>query len=299
MALQEAIAPFITHLRTQRQLSEHTCLNYQRDLDNLAVFATSRGIQDWSSITPKILRYWVAQCHQKNLSGKSMQRMLSAVRTFYRYGLREGIYQQNPANSISAPKTPRKLPKAPDVDQTQQILDQTPGDELEVRDLAMLELIYSSGLRLAELLSVKLTDMDFRGGMITVTGKGKKTRMLPLGEKARVAIEKWLTLREACVKPGDMTLFIGQSGKPLSPRTVQLRFKRWGQLHATQHLHPHMFRHSFASHLLESSGDLRAVQELLGHSDIATTQIYTHLDFQHLADVYDKAHPRAHRKKES
>ncbi len=296
MSLKTAIEPFITHLRTQRQLSEHTCLNYQRDLEHLAKFAESRQIADWQAITPKILRYWVANSHQNGLSGKSIQRMLSAVRTFYRLGLREGQFTQNPANSVTAPKTARKLPKAPDVDQTQQILDQSPQDEFEVRDLAMLELIYSSGLRLAELLSVKLYDIDFRAGMMTVTGKGKKTRMIPVGEKAHQAIEKWLVIREAFAKPGDMTLFISHKGTPLTSRAVQLRMARWGNLHATQHLHPHMLRHSFATHLLESSHDLRAVQELLGHSDIATTQIYTHLDFQHLADVYDKAHPRAKKK---
>ena len=296
MSLFTALEPFITHLRTQRQLSEHTCLNYQRDLEHLARFADSRGVNDWKSVTPKVLRYWVAHSHQQGLSGKSLQRMLSAVRTFYRFGIREGHFEQNPANSVSAPKTPRKLPRAPDVDQTQQMLDQTPNDELEIRDLAMIELIYSSGLRLAELLSVKLTDIDFREGLMTVTGKGKKTRMVPVGEKAHQAIEKWLVLREAYAKPSDMTLFISHKGTPLTPRTVQLRLARWGQLHATQHLHPHMFRHSFATHLLESSHDLRAVQELLGHSNIATTQIYTHLDFQHLADVYDQAHPRAKKK---
>ncbi len=286
---------FIQYLREQKQYSPHTVSNYQRDLEAFMSFLSEHGVQAWDRVVPKELRYCVARLHQQGLSGKSIQRMLSALRSFYQYGLKEKRFTENPTAGLKAPKSPRRLPQAPDVDQTQQFLDIRPENDLEIRDLAMLELIYSSGLRLAELLSLKLGDIDFKGNMLTVTGKGKKTRMLPLGSKAKAALEAWLSLRNA-LPMGDMAVFVGPSGLKLSSRTVQKRFDRWSSKYAQQHLHPHMLRHCFATHLLESSGDLRAVQELLGHQDISTTQVYTHLDFQHLASVYDQAHPRAKKK---
>ncbi|MCZ6803726.1 MAG: tyrosine recombinase XerC, partial [Proteobacteria bacterium] len=201
------------------------------------------------------------------------------------------------AEGIIAPKSARKLPKLLDVDQTIQLVEIEQDDVLALRDRAMLELIYSSGLRLAELISLNMTDIDFSDRILTVTGKGKKTRSVPVGKHAIKAIKNWLKKRPLMVNDTEQAIFISNRGKRISPRSVQVRLKQWAiKQGLPNHVHPHMLRHSFASHLLESSGDLRAVQELLGHADISTTQVYTHLDFQHLAEVYDKTHPRAHRK---
>lgn len=296
MPLQVLVTQFINHIQIQRHLSEHTVTNYQRDLDKFMTYLKANSITHWQNVAPQHVRYFIADIHEKGLSGKSIQRVLSSIRSFYAYLNSEGKTDQNPANGIRAPKSARKLPKVYDADTACQLLDQAPNDDLEVRDLAMLELTYSSGTRLAELTSINLPDIDFSQGIITVTGKGNKTRAIPIGRKAIDAINQWLKIRNLWIKDSEAALFVSQQGKRLTPRSVQMRFKRYAETHIGQHLHPHMLRHSFASHILESSGDLRAVQELLGHSDISTTQIYTHLDFQHLAQVYDQAHPRAKKK---
>jgi integrase/recombinase XerC len=284
---------FLAYMQQQKQFSVYTCEHYQRDLARLIQFLLEHGIEHWDAVEVKHIKHWIISLHQHGLSGKSLQRMLSSARSLYRYLLKQGLVKHNPALAVQAPKSPRKLPTAPDVDQTQQMLNAPSSDELEIRDLAILELVYSSGLRLAELLSVNLSDIDFAENLVRVTGKGNRTRVVPVGEQAIKAIQNWLTIRPQFAQENDLAVFISRQGKRLSPRAVQKRFELWGKQHASQHLHPHMLRHSFASHILESSGNLRAVQELLGHSNISTTQIYTHLDFQHLAKVYDSAHPRA------
>jgi integrase/recombinase XerC len=282
------------HLQNERQLSPHSINNYRRDLEQCLNWLRQEGIEQWNALDSHRVRQYTAQRHRQGLSGKSLQRELSALRGLFRYLMREGLSNVNPAQGIRAPKAQRKLPSVLDVDQMGQLLDAKAEDPLELRDLAMLELLYSSGLRLAELISLNLGDIDMQDASFEVTGKGNKSRRLPVGAQALRALRVWLALRPGLAAPEEPALFVSQRGARIHPRTVQTRIKRWALAKgAQQSLHPHLLRHSFASHLLESSGNLRAVQELLGHADIATTQIYTHLDFQHLAQVYDQAHPRA------
>jgi len=289
---------FLRHLQHERRLSPQTRHSYQRDLAQVQAFCEQRGIEHWDALDIHAVRQYVSWRHRKGLSGRSLQRELSALRSFYNFLLREYRVRLNPADGVSAPKSPRKLPKTLDVDQVKQLLDQQAGDDpLAIRDQAIMELFYSSGLRLAELLGLDLQDVDLGDGTATVTGKGNKTRIVPVGRYARRAIEAWLGVRGEWAKPGQTALFISQRGERIGARSVQRRLSDWAiRRGLPEHLHPHKLRHSFASHVLESSGDLRAVQELLGHADISTTQIYTHLDFQHLAKVYDQAHPRARRR---
>lgn len=289
------IDDFIDYLGAARRLSPHTLSNYQRDLLQLNDFCEQRSL-NWVTLDSSQLRRFIASQHQRGLGPKSLQRQLSSIRAFYRFLSREGRCEHNPGTGISAPKAPKKLPKTLDVDQLQRLLEQPAKEPLDCRDLAMLELFYSSGLRLAELVSLNLTDIDFRDASLRVTGKGQKTRLLPIGRKALQALDRWLNTREQLTDYAQQALFVSKQGKRLSERSVQLRMKKWGLEHGQGQLHPHQLRHSFASHMLEASGDLRAVQELLGHADISTTQIYTHLDFKHLAEVYDGSHPRAKRK---
>lgn len=287
-----------SYIKTLHHLSEHTRHAYQRDLEHIQNYCDQQDIIKWSDLDGRQLRGFVAWRHRQGIGGRSLQRNLSAIRSFYRYLLKEGKVKNNPAEGIIAPKSPRKLPKVLDADQTAQLVEINEDGTLAIRDRAMLELIYSSGLRLAELISINLNDIDFNDRIITVTGKGNKTRSIPVGQHAIKAVKRWLKERTAMVNESEQALFISSRGKRISPRSVQDRLKQWAiKQGLPNHVHPHMLRHSFASHLLESSGDLRAVQELLGHADISTTQVYTHLDFQHLAQVYDKTHPRAHRKK--
>ena len=296
-ALQEPIDRFIAHL-AQRNLSPHTRSNYARDLASLRQFCLKQGLADWGALDVHHVRDFVSQRHRQGLAPKSLQRLLAAVRSFYEYLQEEGLARKNPAEGVRAPKAAKRLPDTLDADQMARLL-QIEGSEPEiVRDRAIMELLYSSGLRLAELITVPLSDMDLQEGLVTVTGKGRKTRIVPVGREALKALQAWLKVRAQLAKPEDVTLFVGPRGGPLSPRTVQARLKRWGRAQGVQQgVYPHLFRHSFASHVLESSGDLRAVQELLGHANISTTQIYTHLDFQHLAKTYDVSHPRARKKK--
>lgn len=288
------IETFIEHLAAERRLSPHTCSNYCRDLNKLERHLQHLGIEGWDAVDARQMRRFIALQHQQGLGGRSLMRLLSSIRTFYHYLLREGQVADNPALGISAPKAPSRLPKTLDVDQVNGLLQIDDEDPLACRDLAMMELFYSSGLRLAELVSLDLNAIDLRDGSLRVTGKGRKIREVPVGRVAIEAIEAWLGLRDGLASPEERALFVSSRGSRISPRTIQLRLKQWGERQGVRGgLHPHRLRHSFASHMLESSGDLRAVQEMLGHADISTTQIYTHLDFRHLAEVYDGAHPRA------
>ena len=293
----DLIGAFIEHLSSERRLSELTVRGYTRDLRGLERFLLQAGRELTPTVSAAEVRGFVAWSHRQGIGGRSLQRSLSAVRSFFHFLIREGVASVNPALGVAAPKSPRRLPETLDADGLAALLDHNDGDLLETRDLAMLELLYSSGLRLAELVGLNLVDIDLSDCLVEVVGKGAKRRVLPVGRHAVSALRVWIKAR-AVLAPGDESaLFVGRHGRRLGERAIQSRCSRWAIKHGLgKHLHPHMLRHSFASHLLESSGDLRAVQELLGHADISTTQIYTHLDFQHLAKVYDAAHPRARRK---
>ncbi|HAW60991.1 MAG TPA: tyrosine recombinase XerC, partial [Pseudomonas sp.] len=256
-------------------------------------------ILDWSALQSRHMRQLVGELHRQGQSSRSLARLLSSVRGLYRYLNQERLCEHDPATGLSAPKGERRLPRLLDTDRAMQLLDGGVEDDfIARRDQAMLELFYSSGLRLSELVGLNLEQLDLPAGLVRVLGKGNKARELPVGSKAREALQAWLPLR-ALANPSDSAVFIGQQGRRLGARAVLMRVRQAGVRELGQHLHPHMLRHSFASHMLESSQDLRSVQELLGHADIGTTQIYTHLDFQHLAKVYDQAHPRAKRKQDS
>jgi len=294
----EWIERFLNHLLHQRRLSTHTVTNYRRDLHRLNEFADHRHLAEWKQLDASHVRSYVAWRHRNGLDGRTLQRELSALRSFFNYLIGEGATEHNPGVDIPAPKSEKRLPSNLNVDQTARLLEIAGDDPLTLRDKAIMELFYSSGLRLAELLSLDIDSIDARDATVQVTGKGAKSRVVPVGRMALAAIDLWLKARATFAPPDEKALFIGRNGRRLSPRSVQQRLRHWSILQGIDGtVHPHMLRHSFASHLLESSGDLRAVQELLGHSDIATTQVYTHLDFQHLAKVYDQAHPRATRRR--
>ncbi|QSP96475.1 tyrosine recombinase XerC [Marinobacter salinisoli] len=297
-SLADPLAAFFDHLASETRHSQRTCDSYQRDLNRFAVWLNQHQYHQWQAPNSHDVRRYVADLTRQGLSGRSIARHLSAIRRFYRFLVREKLATDNPALDIRAPKSGRRLPKVADVDQVNHLLDSLPDDPLEIRDVCMFELIYSSGLRLSELAALDLDSVDLRGSQVRVQGKGGKERDLPVGRKAVAAIRAWLPVRSGMASDAEQALFVSQRGDRLSHRSIQSRLSRWGLVKgADQRLHPHMLRHSFASHMLESSGDLRAVQELLGHADIATTQVYTHLDFQHLAQVYDKSHPRARRRR--
>jgi integrase/recombinase XerC len=294
---EQYIEDFLSHLETERRLSPHTISNYRRDLKGVVEYCELAGLSDWKSLDAQHVRSWVAKRHRQGIGGRSLARALSALRSFLQYLIRENHLQVNVAKGIRAPKSVRKLPEPLDADEMARLLAVKDDSPLAIRDLAMLELMYSSGLRLAELVSLNLGDVDLADRSMPVTGKGNKARVLPVGQYAHDALKRWLKTRVALAAEGEGALFVSRQGKRITPRAVQQRFRQWGiKQGLDSRVHPHKLRHAFASHLLESSGDLRAVQELLGHADISTTQIYTHLDFQHLADVYDKAHPRARKK---
>ncbi|HSS65074.1 MAG TPA: tyrosine recombinase XerC [Gammaproteobacteria bacterium] len=295
--LDRWLGRFNGHLSGERNLSKRTCQSYRRDLIRFGEFLTQQAGAGIDAVDAGHVRAYVAWRHRRGVSGRTIQRELSALRTFFAYLLREGELGANPAVGVGAPKSIRKLPSVLDADQVAGLLNFDDESPLAVRDGAMLELVYSSGLRLSELVGLDLVDVDLDESLVAVTGKGRKRRIVPVGAHARAAIKRWLAQRPALVKGSAKALFVSARGGRLSPRAVQLRFERWARIKGVDaRLHPHLLRHSFASHLLESSGDLRAVQELLGHADISTTQVYTHLDFQHLAKVYDKAHPRARKR---
>jgi len=292
------IERFMAHLTLERRVSAHTGQAYRRDLERLAIFCERRGITAWNTLDNRQLRAFAAAEHLGGLAPRSIQRRLSAVRTFFGFMQREGAAAQNPAYEVRAPKSRKRLPTTLDADQMGRLLDGRALEMLAVRDKAIMELFYSSGLRLSELVGLKLAAVDLADRTVRVDGKGGKTRIVPVGRQAAAALEAWFKERAALPVPIQGAVFVSRSGRALTPRAVQLRVTAWARrMGLPIRMHPHMFRHSFASHLLESSADLRGVQELLGHADISTTQIYTHLDFQHLAKVYDAAHPRARRRK--
>ena len=288
---------FFVYLQNERGLSLRTINSYQRDLDRFLQFLEKEKIQQPGQVTQHHIRAFIAQRHRQGLGGKSLQRLLSAIRSLFRWLLREGIAEHNPATPVRAPKSPRHLPATLDADSIGQLLDIPCDTPLAVRDKAIMELFYSSGLRLSELATLRWDQIDLESGMVTVTGKGNRSRMVPVGRIAVDALKEWRKVRPEFVSFEEPHVFVSQRGNPIAVRTIQSRIRLWAKRQGIpQNIYPHLLRHSFASHMLESSGDLRAVQELLGHADISTTQIYTHLDFQHLAKVYDKTHPRARKK---
>lgn len=297
MSFTTHLQNFLQMLKSEKYYSPHTCNNYQRDLKLFQGFIESKDINQWQDVDYPLVSSFAAWRFRNGKKGNTIQRELSSIRSFYKFLIRQKLVSNNPALDVKAPKTLKKLPKTCDSEQLDQLLKAHPEDTiLTTRDLAIFELIYSSGLRLAELASLNLQDIDLSQRHMRVTGKGNKTRHLPVGRKAIQALEKWLSKRNLLLKQhaDEPALFISSRGQRLSHRSIQQRLNQLSIKHSLgMHLSPHMLRHSFATHLLESSADLRAVQELLGHADISTTQIYTHLDFQHLAQVYDKAHPRA------
>ncbi len=296
MSADELLASFIRHLKDERRLSPNTLRAYQHDLNTFLVFC-GRGKIELAKLDSFAVREFAAECHRKGLNPRSIARRLSAVRRFLAYLVQERILTANPASSVRAPKPARRLPATLDADQVAGLLALQGDDLFSVRDRAMLELFYSSGLRLSELVGLDLAELDLTDRTVRITGKGDKTRIVPVGRYAVAALEAWIEVRAAIVAGDEPALFVSRRGTRLAGRSVQARLKQWAKRWgAGLPIHPHILRHSFATHLLEASGDLRAVQELLGHASISTTQIYTHLDFQHLAHIYDQAHPRARRR---
>ena len=293
IVVPSAVDEFLAHLAVERRMSAHTIDAYRRDLVALSAWAGEQNA-DVIGLHAEQLRAFIASEHRRGMSAKSLQRRLSACRSFYRWLLKHARIAASPAAAIRAPKAPRTLPQVLDVDEASRLVEVPTDVPLGVRDRALLELFYSSGLRLSELCALRWRDLDLVEGLVSVIGKGRKQRSVPVGSHARAALAAWRAERPA---DADAPVFPGRKGA-ITPRAVQLRLIQLAQRQGLfKRVHPHLLRHSFASHVLESSGDLRGVQELLGHADIATTQIYTHLDFQHLAKVYDAAHPRAKRKR--
>ena len=287
---------FIDFLDRERRLSPHTILAYRRDLARLYRMAHEEGLAAWGDLSAAQARRYPAMLNRAGLASSSIQRILSAARTFYRFLLQQNKVESNPFEAVSAPRSAKPLPATLSVDEIGALLDMDGGGDAPDarRDTAILELLYSSGLRLSELSRLDHDTIDLDQGEVRVVGKGNKERIVPVGRKARRALQSWLSVRNQLAQPRERALFVNHQGTRLSNRGIQYRLERWARARGLgRRLHPHMLRHSFASHMLESSGELRVVQEMLGHADISTTQIYTHLDFQHLARVYDDTHPRA------
>ncbi|MBT0730537.1 tyrosine recombinase XerC [Rosenbergiella nectarea] len=296
-ALFQRCEEYLRYLRVERQLSPLTIANYQRQLQVICEFFTAASLSAWSQLTPVLIRSMAAASRREGLKASSLALRLSSLRSFLDWQVSQGLLVANPAKGIATPRAGRPLPKNIDVDSINQLLSIDLNDPLSVRDRAMLEVMYGGGLRLSELVNIDCQHLELESGEVWVMGKGSKERRLPIGKTAVEWLVRWLEMRELFL-PEDNAVFVSQQGKRISTRNVQKRFAQWGVLQGiTTHVHPHKLRHSFATHMLESSGDLRAVQELLGHANLSTTQIYTHLDFQHLASVYDAAHPRAKRGK--
>ncbi len=290
--INEWLLKYINYCRYERAFSAFTCEYYEADCKRFFAYLSERSI-DFENLSETHLQQWLMSCHASGKSPRTLSRALAALRGFFVFCIRNDFIKNNPTVNIKVPKDKKTLPETLDVDQIQALLNSPVHSDLEYRDLVILELFYSSGLRLSELVQCNLKDFDFQAGMLRVTGKGKKTRIVPVGSKAIQALQQWLKIRLVW-DPQDDALFISEKGKRLTDRAVQKRVALFGKKHGiTVPLHPHQLRHSVASHLLESSQDLRSVQEFLGHANLSTTQIYTALDFQHLAEVYDKAHPRA------
>ncbi|MEM7467349.1 MAG: tyrosine recombinase XerC [Pseudomonadota bacterium] len=291
---EEAISSF---LASRSRYSAHSNDAYRRDLKLFLSFCKNKTLATWRDVDVFIVRAFITEQHRIGKSGKTLARFLSSLRTFFQYQVDRAARQDNPAREVKAPKAARKLPKTLDVDQTLSLLGGEPQSFVEIRDAAMWELMYSSGLRVSELVNLKQEQIDFEDGEVRVIGKGNKERIVPVGGPAMTAVKCWYKVKPTASPDKQSYVFVSQRGRALTTRTVQKRLKAWALRQGIDfNVHPHMLRHSFATHMLESSGDLRAVQELLGHANISTTQVYTHLDFQHLAKVYDSAHPRAKRK---
>ncbi len=293
---QQYLSGFLAWLRNEKRYSELTAENYARDLRRLFELAADTPLAD---LKIHHIRRYIAQLHGNGLGGRSLARLLSAWRGFFTYLMRDHGLVNNPCTGLRAPKSPKALPQALSPDEATRMVDLPTDTIVAIRDKAMFELFYSSGLRLAELVALDVEPMraDIASGEVRVTGKGSKTRIVPLGKFAIVALKAWLVARSQLAREGEIALFVGERGSRISPRVVQLRMKQWGiKQGVTSNVHPHLLRHSFATHVLQSSGDLRAVQEMLGHASISTTQVYTHLDFQYLSKIYDAAHPRARKK---
>ncbi|KAA3629067.1 MAG: tyrosine recombinase XerC [Proteobacteria bacterium] len=291
------VAAFVRHLESERRLSANTVTAYRRDIGRLADFADATRIDEWRGIDSRIARQFPARLHQAGQSGRSIARTLSAARALYRFLIREKRIQHNPFQGVRAPKSRRKLPRTLNTDEAEALVSFEASSDIDLRDRALLELVYSCGLRVSEVATLDISRIDLAENLVTVTGKGNKTRRLPVGRLAADAMRAWLARRLKLVEAGQPAVFTTLAGRRLSVRAIQKRVAHIARrVGLDRRVHPHMLRHSFASHLLESSGDLRAVQELLGHAYISTTQVYTHLDYQHLARVYDDAHPRARKK---
>lgn len=298
-AFDAVVADFAAHLANERRASVHTRDAYRRDLATAAQYFAERGLADWTQVSSAHVRELLASRHRAGLKPASLARLASSLRSFYLWQMREGRASTNPAADVRAPKRAARLPETVDVDDLAGMLDVVPEDTLGVRDHALIELFYSSGIRLAEAIGLDVTDIDLAGGQARVVGKGNRQRTVPIGSRAVAALERWLRERDLLAAASESALFVSQRGTRLSRSSVAARMDGWARAHGLPvHLHPHKLRHSFATHMLESSADLRAVQELLGHANITTTQVYTHLDFAHLAKVYDAAHPRARRRAE-
>lgn len=294
---QVEISKMEDFLRGLHHLSENTRRAYRRDLEVLLDYCKKQGVTEWQALDGRQIQGFIAARHRQGIGGRSLQRHLSAIRLFFKYLVNRNLVARNPAQGIVTPRAPKKLPRVLDVDQSQQLVEIDNDDPLAIRDRAIFELVYSSGLRLAELTGLNLDSVDMPDAIVTVTGKGGKTRRVPVGTHALKALNVWRKLRGQYAKDGEVALFVSRRGTRITPRSVQLRLREWAiKQGLATHVNPHMLRHAFATHILESSGDLRAVQELLGHADISTTQVYTHLDFQHLANIYDQTHPRAKRR---
>ena len=294
--LYTEIKEFLSYLESVKQYSHHTVKGYERDLKKLSDYLSAQDIENWKIVKEHDLRAFINSERRRGLSPRSIQRLLSSCRTFFENLLIEGHIQLSPAQNVSSPKSAQLLPKAMDADLVQRLLDFKPKGMIEIRDKALAELLYSSGLRLSEVCQLEVQDLDLKERTCRVLGKGNKTRIVPVGKKAIQAIRDWMIYRselKASKETSTDAIFLNNKGNRISARSIQLRLEKLCLQRGIPGINPHMLRHSFASHVLESSGDLRAVQEMLGHSDIGTTQIYTKLDFQHLSKVYDKAHPRA------
>ena len=291
---KDIVEKFIAHIEKERRLSTHTVKNYLRDITTLFALATKPHLEDFS---PHDIRKAIALLNRKGMASSSIARSLSTWRSLFAFLVETNGFKQNPCLGIRAPKSKKHLPKTLTPDETAQLLDIKSKEKFSARDRAIFETFYSSGLRLSELVMVTTDSLDLQAGTVRVVGKGNKTRIVPLGKKAIEAINDWLEHKLSKNIPETEYVFTNEKGMPISPRTLQHRLSVWAKKQGLpQNVHPHMLRHSFASHVLQSSGDLRAVQEMLGHASISTTQIYTHLDWQHLAKVYDQAHPRAKNK---
>ncbi|HCH5065206.1 TPA: tyrosine recombinase XerC [Vibrio parahaemolyticus] len=296
-SLQKPLERFYEFLRSEKGLSLHTQRNYKQQLETMAQHLAEMGLKDWSQVDAGWVRQLAGKGMREGMKASSLATRLSSLRSFFDFLILRGEMSANPAKGVSAPRKKRPLPKNLDVDEVNQLLEVNEDDPLAIRDRAMMELMYGAGLRLAELVSVDVRDVQLRSGELRVIGKGDKERKVPFSGMATEWVGKWLRVRGDLAAPGEPALFVSKLGTRISHRSVQKRMAEWGQKQSVaSHISPHKLRHSFATHMLESSNNLRAVQELLGHGNISTTQIYTHLDFQHLAQAYDQAHPRARKK---